>query len=160
MQTEEVTKIKKDIGSMANLRIQRTAAGVEVFMKSEVIEKFMKSNQRTDGRKESSSNDGWSAIQFYMPSQNIAAGLSRDGASLTGMVGNPLMYHSGYGFNFSILRAVGLSEGVKITFTTPTSVERITEWKRALVDYMKWIYSNFMRPVDIDIQITVKEMEG
>lgn len=157
---EETHKIKKEIPSIGSLRIIRNDEGVEVFFKSEVLEAFFKRNQRSDARKESSTNEGWRGLEFYTLKSEIQQSLSRGEAMVNGMVGQGALYNSGYGYNFSMLRAVGLGKGVKILFPMPTSTERIEAWKSAFTEYLRWLYTNFMRPVDVEISITVKEMEA
>lgn len=159
--TEETVTLKKEIPSIGNLRIIRNDQGVEIFFKSPTIEDFFKRNQRPDGRKESSTTPGWQGIEFYIIPSHIQSSFSRDMAIINEAVGQSILFNGDYGgYNFSILRAVGLGNGVKILFTTPTSTERIDEWKRNFVEYLRWIYTNFMRPVDVEISITVREVEA
>jgi hypothetical protein len=159
--TEETSILKKEIPSIGNLRIIRNDQGVEVFFKSQLIEDYFKKNQRSDQRKEVSTNEGWRGLEFYIGNTPFQQSLQRPKCIVHGLQGGNELYSRDYeGYNFSILRAVGLGNGVKILFTSPTSSERIDEWKRNFVEYLRWIYTNYMRPVDVEVSITVRELEA
>jgi len=61
-------------------------------------------------------------------------------------------------FNFSVLRTVGISEGVDIEIDKLISEETLTEWSKNLKDFTVKLYKNFLKPIEITVTIEKREV--
>lgn len=154
MTTTEI--VKKDVGTVAEFKVNRVENGIKVFMKSEWIESLFKTSA---GARESSAttNPGWEGRKFYPLVTGSGISVRHEYVRID-KAGHSYMYHpEEQYYNASIVRAVGLKNGVDVVFTGPNSVEEVRKWVEHMKTYVKHLYINYLRPVDIDITITVKE---
>lgn len=149
MVTTEI--IKKDVGTIAELKVKRKPEGISVWVKSEVIENMYKKNSRTDAF---NSPNGIFLTQGYRPKSGFPDVF---GKTLTGTWG-VVWILDGAAANGAILTSVGLSEGVEIIFKGPASVDQIKSWVDAMKEGIQKMYQLYIKPFDIDVAITFKEM--
>jgi hypothetical protein len=60
--------------------------------------------------------------------------------------------------NISILRSVGISQGITIEINRLISEEMLTEWANILKDFVAKLYKNFVRPLEISVTIEKREV--
>ena len=62
--------------------------------------------------------------------------------------------------NLTMLMAKGLQSGVKFTFQQPMSADKLREWAKQVRAAATEVFNCYLRPVDIQMTITVKENES
>ena len=70
--------------------------------------------------------------------------------------GSQLIYNGDK--NFSLLRTVGLSQGIKIEVQDLISEELLTEWVQKFKEMVIKTYKNFVRPIEINVIIEKREV--
>ena len=73
-----------------------------------------------------------------------------------GSYGRPFIYDGN--MNFSILRTVGIAQGVELEITHLVSEEALTEWAKKLKEFVVKLYKNYLKPVEITVTIQKKEV--
>jgi hypothetical protein len=152
MKEEQVTNNNQPIkDKLLSLHIKRTMEGVEIFVKSKIIEDFF--SGISEGRTSASDNSGWEGKKSYNP--YTLPKVDSDANSLSKW-GYPLIENGIY-YNISFLRAVGLSQGVTFNFPGLFTEEYI----RKLAEYTKQmtrrLYNQYIRNCEITLEMSIKE---
>lgn len=61
-------------------------------------------------------------------------------------------------FNLSIIRSVGISSGITLDIKGLISEEMLINWSKTLKDFLVKIYKQYIRVIEIEISMNVKEM--
>ncbi|MBW6469637.1 MAG: hypothetical protein K0A90_00265 [Methanosarcinaceae archaeon] len=133
-----------------NMKISRCPIGLEIYIKSPVIEDFFKG--LAQGVVSTSTESNWLPHKGYTPQGNIEhiANTHFDnwGGSLV---------QKGY-YNLSMLRTVGLSKGQTFRFKgvfSKNMIENIaTEFKTVLITLIK----NYVKPMEVTIKVYSNEI--
>ena len=151
--TEVIDKRKK---VLLTLKVKRTPNGISLFLKSPQLETVF---QTLDGGRTDHNQDSrWPGVCGYRLEPGSSNELARHlsgGNAIFNKWGERLD-HGGY-FNFSILRAVGLSVGVQVELPGPYSSHFIKDWIEQLKSWAKNLYRDFLSPIDLQLIITTKE---
>ncbi|MCI0748844.1 MAG: hypothetical protein L0Y58_25845 [Verrucomicrobia subdivision 3 bacterium] len=146
--------IDKRKNTLLTLKVRRTLNGISLFLKSEPLECVFQT--MASGREDHSQDSRWPKISGYRldSSHELARHLS--GCNLIFNKWGERLDTGGY-YNFSIVRAVGLSKGVTIEMAGPYSSAFIKEWINQLKSWTKNLYRDFLAPIDLQLTITTKE---
>lgn len=144
--TQDVTKNDNLILSM---RMQRSREGIKFFVKSEAIEDFIKTASK--GR----TNDEQSTWDFQRYKETGLAQFTLPGTTFNEWGGS--MYVRGTMVNLSFLRVVGLKNGIEFLLNEMTTKEKLERFTNDFKNCVKQFYREFMKPFDIQIDITVEQ---
>ncbi len=161
IQSETISETRETI---CDVRVDRSVDGLKVWIKSKIIEDFMREGAiEQHGRGSETSglrSSKWTgASRVYDEAGKHHEMFNDVCAFKIGAWGvDGALYTSGK-LNYSCLRAVGITEGITLTMPGICSVEQIREWVRCLKVAVKKYYLNTIKPVSVRITITASGIE-
>lgn len=154
--TSEKTAIKKDGKLLLKLLITRTDQGVEVFLKSALLEKLWANCAHTGASEKysikSSVHDTTRAKFYELPEAIISwARATRHNIQ---SYGDPLLCSSSdTRYNYSIVRTVGIAQGVTVLVSGIYPLSALEEWSAGLAAFCKQLFAEFLRPVQVEVAL-------
>lgn len=157
-------KVESLPSNLLEVKIDRNsfADGILVSMKSEVFEKFFRSNcthkeLRTDPDNpahkplfQTSRNHGWEGLWAYpINEMSELQDFRAWGHSF---------YIEGRGPNLSYLRAYGLSQGIQFNIPGLYSTEKLNQWKEQAKQKLVEFYKNYMKKLEISLIVVMTEV--
>jgi hypothetical protein len=142
-------KLEKSNKEIFKMKITRTLRGVEVFLKSEVLEEFFSLTSNNETMKPSS----LPGLRAYKHQGGLPVSVKNCnlGSIEDGLISNS---H----FNASLFRLRGLREGVKVVFNIVISREKLQSIAQEAKEVAKELFLNYIKKFEIEITITEKEM--
>ena len=139
----------------ATARISRGPSGVKITVKSKLLEELFK--QASGGL--TINSDVVSGGVFYKIPRFNGVDISRmdiDGNIVEFNRIERSIEYGGY-YNMSILRAVGLTDGVTFEINTPVKLEQLEAWVAMLKKTVNHLYLEYIAELNMEISITVLE---
>lgn len=135
----------KNTTNILELRVKRVPEGIEIFAKSKELENFFSQTGKDN-------HDGlWNGQKpYHIPNitdSTLRAILSYWGTDellLNESVDNP---------NMSVLRSIGLGEGITMIIPTIASHTDVEQYAKAIKENVKKLYKNYVKPIDITVQL-------
>lgn len=149
--------------NLITIKIKRTEKGVLLYLKSGIIEDFVKAQSNGETResrkylKDTLSPSNYIYIRFGITNMNLGGSKS---AVFDCYGDSDLYYNSGITVvNLSFLRVVGLSKGVQFHIQRLYSEEYIKTWLETATEACKHIYNQYLKKVDCKVSIMINEYE-
>lgn len=132
--------------TLCTLKVQRVTQGIKVFCRSQQIEDFFASMG-------TGSSNAWG--EMTQGSYSFSFEQLQD--CYFSKWGESFEYNSKP--NLSFLRAKGLGEGISLTFSFVVSTDRLTQWAEKARRAIKTLWLQYLKPVEIEISISTRDME-
>jgi len=144
------------------IKVKRTDKGLNVFLKSEKIEKFMRSNHVHQDKLDSTNKRDFECVDVAGWKENMAYILSNEVKGISGNInknwGADLHFGSG-GPNLSFLRAKGLGEGVNFDLHGIYSQTAIQKWIQDAKFHITNFYREFLKDSEMCLHISLTEVQ-
>jgi len=150
-ETEIVDRHKR---TLLTLKVKRTPNGLSLFLKSAPLENVFKAI--AEGREDYNQDSRWPEVSGYRLESGHELTRHLHGSNLIFNKWGDRLDAGGY-YNLSVLRAVGLSQGVRFELPGPYSSSFIKERINQLKSWAKNLYRDFLSPIDLQLTITTKE---
>lgn len=145
---------------IAEIKVTRNGE-LQLYVKSSEIARFFKTHRVAN---ETNTNDSL-GNQYYRIDQNdnnlraIFNYCGRNNILLTNVASRrpPNLFHNSVK-DFSVLRMVGIENGVTITLDTPYSTGEIQDWISSIREFIRFIYTVYMKRVEFTLEINERQL--
>lgn len=145
-----VTKANMELGRIS---IKRKGKGIELTVKSEMMEEFFK--DLSGGEIATFQKEPFRGLEFYRVSDESQLHADDNGAMILEQ-SNPL-FIGGRVANASYFRAKGIKDGVKFLIPFVGSEEKLDEYREKVYKFIKAFYKKHMKPYNVTMVFTVSE---
>lgn len=142
--------MKKINKSFCTIRVQRCKEGVRIFAKSKKMEEYFSELQAQSGTSPGSASI-WPNLQCYRASTYPEVNYLR----LNRWGENSLFYNDVP--NLSLLRTIGIKDGVEVVLKGVFSLKSITQWIEGAKTGIQEFYRQFLKPINIEFIISTRE---